>query len=173
MITNWHPRLRSLFEAADPSSLAVFPFYAAHPAPTWPSHNVTVLGDAVHVMPPTGGVGGSTAIRDAHLLAEHINMAAAGHTSLPLAVHDYEAAMLRDGFVAVRRSLRPVTAQKLFSRPLMFHLATKLVPPVAERVLALTRVYQRSHRRTAVPPGWPPRSSPFPPAVGPPQPQDP
>lgn len=66
--SGWHPDLRRLLAESDPAARGAQRFVASPlPAPR-PSSRVTLLGDAVHVMPPTGGLGGNSALRDAHRL---------------------------------------------------------------------------------------------------------
>jgi 2-polyprenyl-6-methoxyphenol hydroxylase-like FAD-dependent oxidoreductase len=59
---------------------------------------VTLLGDAVHSMPPTGGIGANTALRDAQLLTSNLARAVAGDWRLLDAVAEYEAQMRDYGF---------------------------------------------------------------------------
>ncbi|KAI4595199.1 hypothetical protein KJ359_007175 [Pestalotiopsis sp. 9143b] len=50
-----------------------------------PSHRVFIAGDAAHVMPPTGGMGGNTGIQDAYNLAwklAYVTQGKAGHELL-------------------------------------------------------------------------------------------
>src|SRR6185503_20741504 len=63
MIEPWHPDLRRLIAECDPDSVGGYPFLAAAPLAPWASTNVVLLGDAVHRMPPTGGLGANTALR--------------------------------------------------------------------------------------------------------------
>jgi len=70
---------------------------------------VTLLGDAIHTMPPFRGVGANTALRDAELLHRKLVAAATKGVSLMQAVGEYEAAMRGYGFEAVRTTLeRPL-----------------------------------------------------------------
>lgn len=55
-MAGWHPDLVRLAAEAEPATFGVFPFAAASPTGEWPSSSVTVLGDAIHRMPPTGGI---------------------------------------------------------------------------------------------------------------------
>ena len=74
---------------------------AAEPVDPWPSDPVVLLGDAIHTMPPVGGLGGNTALRDAHLLSRLLG---AGEAPIP-AIARYEQEMCEYGFAAVRASL--------------------------------------------------------------------
>lgn len=101
----WHPDLIRLAADADPAMFGVFPF-AASPAPAaWPSSPVTVLGDAIHSMPPAGGIGANMALRDASLLTRNLTAAANGDMPLLAAIGDYEADMRDYAFGAVRSAL--------------------------------------------------------------------
>ena len=71
----WHPSFKALFELQDISQASTLRVASANPniAPWEPSSRVTLIGDAIHVMSPCGGVGAVTAIRDAALLSRIIN----------------------------------------------------------------------------------------------------
>ncbi|MFB7715892.1 FAD-dependent oxidoreductase [Nocardia sp. NPDC056100] len=101
---HWHPALGALFAHADPESFFPIALRAGEPVPPWESGPVTLLGDAIHTMPPTGGVGANTALRDAETLATEL-LAAAGHHSLREAVAAYESVMLPRGFATIDSSL--------------------------------------------------------------------
>ncbi len=109
----WTPGLVAMVEAADADSLTSFRFYAAPSyaagiAP-WAPGVVTALGDAVHAMPPTGGQGASTAIRDAHVLVGELADAAAGRSSIVAAVDRYEQQMREYASQVVATFRRPST----------------------------------------------------------------
>jgi 2-polyprenyl-6-methoxyphenol hydroxylase-like FAD-dependent oxidoreductase len=105
LIENWHPALRRLIAECDPASAGRYPFLAAAPITPWDSTNIVLLGDAVHSMPPTGGLGANTALRDARLLATQLTAAARGEKALRPAIAEYEAEMRVYGDAAVRSSL--------------------------------------------------------------------
>lgn len=102
MIRRWHPELRALVAAAEPDRTAVVPIRIAEPVPPWPSTAVTLLGDAIHAMSPSGGSGANTALRDAAVLSREL--AAGG--GIVAAIARYEAEMIPYGFAAVARSRR-------------------------------------------------------------------
>ena len=99
----WNPKASELLALADPETL--FPTFmrTSVPIEPWPTTSVTLLGDAIHAMSPAVGVGANTALRDAELLAAKLT--AAGVDPLP-ALREYEAAMIRYGFDAVRTSAK-------------------------------------------------------------------
>ncbi len=68
---------RALAEA-EPQTRNAIAFRATAPLPAWSPSPVTVLGDAIHLMPPVGGLGGNTALRDAHLLTRQLTAAHRG-----------------------------------------------------------------------------------------------
>lgn len=96
----------------DTDGLATFRFHAgpevANDVAPWPAGPVTALGDAVHAMPPTAGMGAATAIRDAAALADGLETVRDQQATIPAAVHDFEHGMRIRGAAAVSASLGPV-----------------------------------------------------------------
>lgn len=69
---DWHPQVKPLFQG-EHDQTAVLKMTTSHPdkQTTWQTdRRVTVLGDAVHCMPPTGGQGANAALHDAAALGE-------------------------------------------------------------------------------------------------------
>ena len=92
-VADWHPALRGLVERVDLGSLFATHFKRLEPTPPWESSEVTVVGDAIHAMLPTFGMGGNTSLRDAALLTEGLAGAARGQRTVTEAVAGYEDAM--------------------------------------------------------------------------------
>ncbi|MFI7145701.1 FAD-dependent oxidoreductase [Nonomuraea sp. NPDC050022] len=103
---DWHPALRELFAYADSDRFFPITIRAGQRVDAWESGPVTLLGDAIHTMPPTGGVGANTALRDAATLAGELLSAAHGDKSLIDAAAAYERIMLPRGFDTIDASLR-------------------------------------------------------------------
>ena len=79
--------------------------------------NVTLLGDAIHAMPPTLGRGANLAMRDAALLGRQLQAVASGAKSLPSAIAAYEDELTRYGFDVVRESVE-MGRQRMGQNPL-------------------------------------------------------
>lgn len=102
----WHPALHRLITSSYPDDLFQTAFTAARPLKPGPATNVTGLGDAVHHMPPVGGLGGNTALRDAHHLCTALTAVHSGQRALADALTEYEQDMVKHGFETVREAVR-------------------------------------------------------------------
>ncbi|GLY87426.1 FAD-dependent oxidoreductase [Actinoallomurus iriomotensis] len=109
-VEGWHPTIREIYAHADVDTFFPITFRISERIPNWEPCPVTLLGDAVHTMPPTAGAGANTALADAATLAGEILSAARGEKSLTEAVAAYQAVMLPRGFEAVDNS-RHMAAQ--------------------------------------------------------------
>lgn len=118
LLPGWDSRFTALIAACDdtivPRSITTLPVGL-----TWPSTpDVTLLGDAAHLMPPVGE-GANMALLDGALLA----LALAAHPDdLPAAVNDYEREMFERTSAAARMSaamqellMSPDAAQKMLA----------------------------------------------------------
>jgi len=135
LTADWHPTLRGLARGTDPATVKSFAVKTSTPVAPWRTTNVTLLGDALHNMPPFRGVGANTALWDAQLLSETIAEVARGRRPLLDALADYEGRMIEHGFRAVRTSLAAMAQfhdEKQFSRTLTkaFMRAVDRVPPL-------------------------------------------
>ncbi|GAA1953647.1 FAD-dependent oxidoreductase [Kitasatospora viridis] len=105
LMDGWHPDLVELVRQSDAVNSSPLTVRHAKPVPHWGTRRVTLLGDAVHVMPPSAGQGANTAFRDAALLCRSLTAAHHGEAELLAAVERYELEMLDYGFAAVAASL--------------------------------------------------------------------
>jgi 2-polyprenyl-6-methoxyphenol hydroxylase-like FAD-dependent oxidoreductase len=101
-VRRWHPDLRRLVAESDPGSAQQFEFAAATRVRSWPAGRVTLLGDAIHCMPPVGGMGGNTALQDASRLCHALAAADRSGQPLGVAIEAYQDEMLARGFATVR-----------------------------------------------------------------------
>lgn len=94
---SWHPDLQVLIEMQDEAQTSTRWMLSASPElPAWePSPQVTLLGDAIHPMPPTGAIGANTALRDAADLARRLSAAVGSKTLGRQVIGEYESE-LRD-----------------------------------------------------------------------------
>lgn len=99
----WSSVWRELFESAVPPFIPR-PICCMPLDQSWEAlPNLTMLGDAAHVMPPFAGEGVNMAMRDALELSE--SLTADRFTSLQEAISDYEAGMRKRAAVAAQESL--------------------------------------------------------------------
>ncbi len=77
-----------------------YPMIDREPVPTWVEGNAALLGDAAHVMYPTGSNGGSQAIIDARVLGAAMQV----HGVTPAALQDYDAKLCKDVSALVLRN---------------------------------------------------------------------
>ena len=99
----WPAPLRALFERCQPERCFVATVRVARPIGRWRTTNVTLLGDAVHAMPPSGS-GANLALADASLLCRGLTAVARRGRPLLDALAQYELEMVRVGFEAVAAS---------------------------------------------------------------------
>ena len=92
-ISTWSSTLKELVAGSDISTIKAISLKTMPQLTPWMTSNVTVLGDAIHNMPPTGGMGANTALRDAETLARCLIDAVAGRLDLTTAVATYEEQM--------------------------------------------------------------------------------
>ncbi|MFI9557528.1 FAD-dependent oxidoreductase [Nonomuraea endophytica] len=130
----WSAPVRALVRAADPATAAFFGFHTADAdadLTPWPVGVVTALGDAVHAMPPTGGVAAATAIRDADVLAHELIQVRDGMSTIPLAVHRFQTRMAGYAPAAVRISMQPLCWINRLATPLGTQAARLALPALA------------------------------------------
>jgi 2-polyprenyl-6-methoxyphenol hydroxylase-like FAD-dependent oxidoreductase len=116
-IAAWHPAVRELVARTDLDTVLLTPIRTSTPVDPWPASSVTLIGDAIHNMPPTAGIGANTALRDAELLSRNLSRAATGELPLLDAIADYETRMRGYGFAAVRASMANLHRQQRTENP--------------------------------------------------------
>ncbi|WP_042432533.1 FAD-dependent oxidoreductase [Streptacidiphilus anmyonensis] len=102
----WHPELRGIFAHAEPEEVHPVGLRTTVPVVPWENGRIVPLGDAVHTMPPTGGVGANTALRDAAVLTRELARVERGEVSLTEAVTAYQTEMVGYATEAVQMSLK-------------------------------------------------------------------
>ncbi|KAI1263663.1 hypothetical protein F5Y18DRAFT_124047 [Xylariaceae sp. FL1019] len=105
LTTDFSPEIRAVFAAQDPSQTNVFHLISTHPdiKPWTPSKYVTVVGDAITVMPPTAASGANTALLNAQQLSNMIEEHREGITVE--AVGKYEEELRRIATERISNSL--------------------------------------------------------------------
>ena len=100
LTNDWYPELSPLIKLADPEESFFLTLRQAVPLEPWQTSTITLLGDAIHVMPANGS-GANSALRDASQLARSLIAVASQGMPLRQALYSYESEMLRDGFGVV------------------------------------------------------------------------
>jgi 2-polyprenyl-6-methoxyphenol hydroxylase-like FAD-dependent oxidoreductase len=139
LMGDWHAKLRRLVEQTDPSTVKTFSVKTSVPVAPWNTCNVTLLGDALHNMPPYRGVGANAALWDAAALRQALAAAGRGEVELLKSLADYERAMIDHGFQAVRGSLRDMA--RFHSERWLDRTLTRGFLRAVDAVPALQRVF--------------------------------
>ena len=101
--SGWSPIWYELFESATTPFIAR-PIYCAPLDQTWePLSNLTMLGDAAHVMPPFAGEGANVAMLDALELSKHLT--SGKYNTLKEAIAFFETDMRKRAAIAAAESL--------------------------------------------------------------------
>jgi 2-polyprenyl-6-methoxyphenol hydroxylase-like FAD-dependent oxidoreductase len=103
MTAEWSPKLKSLFELQNAEETSVLRIISTLPdLVAWPTSNVTLIGDAVHAMPPAGQ-GANLALRDAAELSEVIATAAASLASFEENMRSRGSQAIRLSYILAKR----------------------------------------------------------------------
>jgi 2-polyprenyl-6-methoxyphenol hydroxylase-like FAD-dependent oxidoreductase len=133
MSADFHPLIRRLVDTAELDATVLNLFTTGRRPRRWAVPRATMMGDAVHAMPPFGAHGGNTALRDAALLGRRLVEAWESGTPIEEAIAGYQDEMVTYAFRAVD------TAAGLMRR---------LTGSAAAPHWVLTRVLPRLHRVT-------------------------
>jgi flavin-dependent dehydrogenase len=111
----WSPDLVKVVEspiaelANEPGFLTVWTLgYVPEVKNGWKSSRVTLLGDAVHAMPPSLGMGGNSALLDAMYFAEEISQ---NHSNDVEMISAFEHRMRETGYKAMKLSIKAMNAK--------------------------------------------------------------
>ncbi|MCX4098390.1 FAD-dependent oxidoreductase [Nocardia sp. alder85J] len=100
-VSGFHPAIQDLVAEGQPDCTIRVPLLVAQRPRVRAAARATLLGDAVHVMPPMGAHGGNTAMRDAASLATRLEHAIANDEPLDEAITAYHNDMVLYAFKAV------------------------------------------------------------------------
>ena len=125
-VRGWHPGLIELVDRIDLATLFPLSVRRLEPAEPWAPGRITLLGDAIHAMPPTFGAGANSALRDAASLVTAMERATQG-IDLIEAIGDYERDMRMHVFPILRASADP-RAMKVDFRPEELYAAERPSP---------------------------------------------
>lgn len=101
LIPHWHPTLRRIIAESEDGDRGASTFRVSPETAPWTPTRVTVLGDAIHAVPATGGLGGNAALRDARRLTQALTSGG----STVAAIGEYERDMREHGYAAIREAL--------------------------------------------------------------------
>jgi 2-polyprenyl-6-methoxyphenol hydroxylase-like FAD-dependent oxidoreductase len=96
----------ALIENGDSSDTILVPIRVMPSLKPWASNRITLIGDAIHTMPPFGAHGANTALRDARTLANQLIKGCQGIEQSVAAIATYESAMRHYSGAAVRAARR-------------------------------------------------------------------
>jgi 2-polyprenyl-6-methoxyphenol hydroxylase-like FAD-dependent oxidoreductase len=106
LVSDWHPMLKQLVQMTAAYEINMSAVKTSVPVAPWKTCNVTLLGDALHNMPPFRGIGANAALWDAATLRKALAAVDRGEEKLLPALAAYERVMIDHGFNAVRGTLR-------------------------------------------------------------------
>jgi len=140
---DWHPTLRRMVQTTAASEITMFSVKTSVPVAPWKTCNVTLLGDALHNMPPFRGIGANAALWDAAALRKAFSAVDRGEDELLVALAAYERAMINHGFDAVRATLK--NTSRFHAEGWIERSLTKSVFRVADLVAPLRNAFAGRH----------------------------
>jgi 2-polyprenyl-6-methoxyphenol hydroxylase-like FAD-dependent oxidoreductase len=105
-VEGFHDDYQMLIRESDPAGTILVPIRVAPRPKSGAPRRVTLIGDAVHAMPPFGAHGANTAFKDAQTLASQWTD---GKASAVEAIGSYESSMRRYSRPVVRDAMRMMT----------------------------------------------------------------
>ncbi|MER5650716.1 FAD-dependent monooxygenase [Streptosporangium sp. NPDC002524] len=137
MAAGRHPDPRTLVTVSAPETVSPLPIRTPVPIGPRPATTITLLGDAIHSMTPTRGIGADIALRDARSLCRALAGALTGGGDPVAAIAACETEMREYGFAAVRDSLR--AARRFVDENPVARAGFRTFPRTARRLPALRR----------------------------------
>jgi 2-polyprenyl-6-methoxyphenol hydroxylase-like FAD-dependent oxidoreductase len=128
-VREYHPFLQKIVQAAEVDFTIVTGLHVAVRPTNWMSSRITLMGDAVHIMPPFGAHGGNTALRDAALLTDKIRAAYNHNKAIQDVIDSYQREMMDYAFKEVD-SAKSLMKQSLEPNPLMYWVIQTMLPTV-------------------------------------------
>jgi 2-polyprenyl-6-methoxyphenol hydroxylase-like FAD-dependent oxidoreductase len=107
-----------LVQEADEADLVLVPIRATPNLRPWHPGRVTLMGDAIHAMPPFGANGANTALRDAETLSKHLTSKSEDFV-IEERIGAYETEMLKYGQKAINsgsRQMQMTTTQSVVAQ---------------------------------------------------------
>ncbi|MBB6448200.1 2-polyprenyl-6-methoxyphenol hydroxylase-like FAD-dependent oxidoreductase [Geomicrobium halophilum] len=132
LIRKWDIRFLDLIKGSVSEETASFHFWFPSHLSPWENKRITLIGDAVHPMPPTGGLGASTAIIDAVNLAAQLLQ----NDRSTIALQKYQSFMLEYAPRAVEEARPPLVWQRRFANVFVRKLAMSVCLPLARRFIS-------------------------------------
>lgn len=110
LMVDVHPGFAEIVDRLDLATIGPNNVRHLDVAEPWEPTRVTLLGDAIHAMPPSFGAGANSALRDAAALTRAIEDIAAGSRGIADAIGEYEREMRDEVFPIMRASADPDVA---------------------------------------------------------------
>lgn len=119
-IGGFHPDFKTLVEKSEPNDAVLVPVRAMPRLRSGRASRVTLIGDAVHAMPPFGAHGANTALRGSQALAAALIRGDSSSVKAAVAAYESEMRGYRYGAVrGARRMMRLATADFPFKTALL------------------------------------------------------
>ena len=132
MIEPWASFYKNVIEKTKTDTLGAFNFVFPGAMMPWPQSRLTLIGDAVHPMPPTAEAGASTAIVDALNMVDHLRS-----DPWPKALEEYRDHMLEYAPEAVDLARPALVWQARLANPILRWITLNLGLPVVDIGLRL------------------------------------
>lgn len=140
LLKNWDQGFHDLIKCSIKEGTAAFQFWFPNNLSSWEHNKITLIGDAVHPMPPTSGLGASTAIIDAVNLAEKLTQ----NIDAAAALKAYQDEMLKYAPQAVAEARPPLFWQRRFTNEMMRKFAMSIFLPAVNNVLKIKEQFRNN-----------------------------